>query len=177
MYTVHVRGRRVAALCVAILILSVGPRAWASIGAGSLFVAGATNTPTHWNIPVGVPTTAELRGVATSEVGDPLPPTITVFVKSSFMGNAVVSASRIGSTSDYTFTWTPPDTACNTTIVAYGSQGRNSNNDLLDDGLQNGSQSAACGFRFVNALGDEIPCDAVGVEATPWSGVKRLYRD
>lgn len=176
MHTVHARTRWAAALVASVLILSVGARAWASIGAASLVVAGATHTPTHWNIPVGVPTTAELRGVATSEVGDPLPPTITAYIKSSHLGNTVVTATRIGSTSDYTFTWTPPDTACSTTIVAYGSLGRNANNDVLDDGLQNGSQSAACGFRFVDAQGGEIQCDVVGVGPAPWGSVKGLYR-
>ena len=130
----------------------------AAQGTGSLYVSGATHTPTHWNIPVESPTTAEIHGVSTSEVGDPLPATLDVFVKSSVFGNTQLVATRIGTSSDYTFTYTPPTVAggqsvdaCGTTVVAYRSLGLNSNNDLLDDGLQNSSRAAACGFRFLFA--------------------------
>src|SRR5207342_1168308 len=112
---------------------------FAAIGAGSLFVAGETTTPTHWNITVGVPWTIEIRGVLASEVGGSLPPTMTAWVKSSLLGNTAVTATRIGATSNYSFVYTPPTEACATTIVAYFSLGQNSNNDLIDDGLQNGS--------------------------------------
>ncbi len=152
-----------------------------SIGAGSLFVAGATHTPTHWNVVLGTTITAEIRGVSTAEVGSPLPATITVWVKSSKYGNAMLTATRIDSSNDYTFTYTPPTVAtvgfdaCGTTIVSYGVVGLNTNNDLLDDGLQNGSTNAACGFRFVNAQGEPLDC-TLGVNGAAWGDVKRLYR-
>jgi hypothetical protein len=176
------RSVRIALLAAGALVWASTSGAWAA-GAGSLYVAGATSTPTHWNIEIGVPTVAEIQGVPTSEAGDPLPATIDVFVKSSLFGNTTVTGTRIGMTSDYSFTYTPPAIAngdgfdaCSTVIVAYITSGNNSNNDLIDDGLQNGSTDASAGFRFVDANGDPIPCQSVGVESTPWTGFKSLYR-
>jgi len=177
-----IRPARMAFLA-AVLVCALTPGAWAAIAAGSLYVAGATHNPTHWDIPIGVPTTAEIRGVSTSEVGDPLPATISVIVKSSHFGNTIVTATRIGATSDYTFSFTPPAIAngdafdaCATGIVAYQTNGNNSNNDLIDDGLQNGSSNSAAGFRYTNAANEPLPCGVVGVEETPWTGFKSLYR-
>ena len=149
----------------------------ADIGAGSLYVAGATNTPTHWNIVPGVTITAEIQGVSTSEVGDPLPATIDVWVKSSHFGNTQLTATRIGLSSDYSFTYTPPtqsEGACGTTIVVYQDLGNKANNDLLDDGLQNGSASAASGFRFVTGSGESVDCP-LAVQPSRWGSVKHLY--
>jgi hypothetical protein len=172
------RSARVARVAMLLTIVLSAPLAWGAQGAGSLFVAGATHNPTHWDIPVGVPTTAEIRGVLASELGGSFPPTITVIVKSSNFGNTSLTATRIGMTADYTFDYTPPaDRACQTTIVAYVENGQNSNNDLIDDGLQNGSTNSAAGFRFVDANGDTIPCQVLGVDGRPWSAVKSLYRD
>lgn len=177
------RSARLARACTLLAIVFSAPLAWGTIGAGSLFVAGASHNPTHWDIPIGVPTTAEIRGVLASEVGGSLPATLTVVVKSSVFGNTFLTATQIGTSGDYTFTYTPPAVAngdefdaCGTTIVAYFELGQNSNNDLIDDGMQNGSANAAAGFRFVDAQGDPIPC-TVGVEPRAWSGVKSLYRD
>jgi hypothetical protein len=176
------RSVRIALLAAGALVWASSTGAWAA-GAGSLFVAGATSTPTHWNIQIGVPTVAEIQGVPTSEAGDPLPATIDVIIKSSDFGNVTVIGTRIGMTSNYSFTYTPPAIAngdefdaCNTTIVAYITNGNNSNNDLIDDGLQNGSTNASAGFRFVDANGDPIECVVLGVESTPWTGFKSLYR-
>jgi hypothetical protein len=151
-------------------------------GPGALFVAGATSTPTHYNIPIGVPTAAEIRGVG-SEVGSPLPATISVIIKSSSFGNATVTANRIGSTNNYAFTYTPPAIgsgsqfdACETTIVAYVSNAQNTSNDWIDDAVLNGSGTAAAGFRFVDAQGVLIPCPVVGVEPATWSVAKQLYQ-
>lgn len=159
------------------------PGSWAANGAGSLYVAGASGNPTHFDIPIGVATKAEIQGVLASEVGGALPATLTVYVKSSHFGNTVVTATRIGVSSDYTFSFTPPALAngddfdaCATTIVAYHAPGQNSNNDLIDDGIQNGSSGAAAGFRFVDGAGVAIPCVSVGVEAVLWSQVKAAYR-
>jgi hypothetical protein len=175
---------RFASVVVVLTATLVAPVAWAATnGAGSLFVSGAGGNPTHWDIPIGVQTTAEIRGVDPAEVGGSLPATLTVWVKSSQFGNTMLTATRIGLTADYTFTYTPPAVAngdlfdaCGTTIVAYYELGLNSNNDLRDDGLQNGSANAASGFRFVDSNGDPIECEEVGVEAAPWSQVKTHYR-
>lgn len=178
-----IRSVRIALLAAGALVWALTPGAWAANGAGSLYVAGATSNPTHWDIPIGVPTVAEIRGVSTSEVGNPLPATIPVIVKSSDFNNITVTGTRIGLTNDYTFTFTPPATAngdkfdaCNTGIVAYQTSGNNSNNDLIDDGLLNGSSSAAAGFRYTNANNEPLPCEFVGVEPAPWTGFKSLYR-
>jgi hypothetical protein len=177
-----IRSVRIALLAAGALVWALTPGAWAA-GAGSLFVAGATGNPTHFDIQIGVPTNAEIRGVPTSEAGDPLPATIDVIVKSSQFGNTTVTGTRIGLTNNYSFTYTPPAIAngdefdaCATTIVAYITNGNNSNNDLIDDGLQNGSSNASAGFRFVDANGDPIDCEVLGVEPTPWAGFKSLYR-
>ena len=154
----------------------------AQIGAGSVIVAGATSTPTHWNIPIGVPTTAQICGVTTAEAGGPLPATLSVWVKSSFFGNTMLTATWVGGDC-YEFTYTPPAlangdglNACNTTIVSYVTVGLNANNDVCDDGVDNGSGTAASGFRFVDAFGVPIECPVVGVEDAPWSLIKGLYR-
>ena len=149
--------------------------AQAAHGTGSLFVAGAAHTPTHWNISVGQSTTAEIRGVSTSEVGQPLPARIVVWIKSSVFGNTQLVATRIGVTNAYAFTYTPPSGICETSVVAYQEQGLNSNNDLLDDGIQNGSRMASAGFRFVDAAGNPAGCE-VSVEQSPWGRIKALYR-
>jgi len=168
-----------SALVWSLVVICSAAIAHAEHGTGSLFVAGATHTPTHWNIPFAS-TTAEIRGVSTSEVGNPLPPTIVVFVKSSSAGNVQITAVRIGLTNDYTFTYTPTNPGpggmlCGTTAVAYARPGLNTNNDLLDDGQQNGSSKATCGFRFVDAVGRPLEC-IVGVESLPWGLVKTRYR-
>jgi hypothetical protein len=166
------------AVTVALLLAACPAVSIAAQGAGSLFVAGATHTPTHWNIQIGVPTTAEIQGVTTSEVGDPLPATITVIVKSSLFGNTSLVGTRIDATSNYSFTYTPPSiatgsafNACETTVVSYVTEALNTNNDLLDDGLQNGSRNDASGFRFVDAEGQLISC-VLGVEPSTWGQVK-----
>ena len=87
----------------------------------------------------------------------------------------MLTASQVGATDCYEFTYTPPSHACNTTIVSYVDLGLNSNNDIADDGVANGSATASAGFRFVNADGNVIGC-VVPVEATSWSGIKGHFR-
>jgi hypothetical protein len=170
--------------CIALLLggTLVSTPASSDTGAGSLVVAGATSTPTHWDIPIGVPTIAQICGVTTAEAGDPLPATLTVWVKSSFLGNTQLTANWIGGDC-YEFIYTPPSVAngdgidaCETTVVAYVHVGLNANNDICDDGIDNDSHNAACGLRFVDEHGDPIICSVLGVEARPWSLIKELYR-
>jgi hypothetical protein len=178
----HHRSHRFHFACALTLGLLATSSAWAVNGPGSLFVSGASHTPTHWNIPIGVATNAEIRGVG-SEVGSPLPATIVVIIKSSAFGNTFLTGFQIGTSNNYSFTYTPPAIAngddfdaCNTTVVAYVENGRNSDNDLIDDGVQNNSSGAAAGFRFVDAAGRPIDCVFLGAESSPWSGVKGRYR-
>ena len=167
-------GRTSTALAWALLVTCSAAIANAEIGTGSLFVAGATHTPTHWNVQFGSPIMAEIHGVSSSDVGSPLPPTIVVFVKSSALGNFQLTAARIGATNDYAFTYTPTN-PCGTTVVAYTRLGLNTNNDMLDDGQQNGSRKAAAGFRFVDANGD-LPDCPLSVEPSSWGLIKVRYR-
>jgi hypothetical protein len=171
-----------ASVIAALALLAFVPAAWAN-GAGSLFVSGASHTPTHWNIEVGVAVKAEIHGVDPSEVGGSLPATLDVWVKSSVFGNTQLTATQIGTSSDYTFTYTPPavaigdpQDACGTTIVAYYEVGQNANNDYCDDDLKNGSTNAASGFRYYDSNGSLIDC-TVGVEQSRWDRMKSLYRD
>src|SRR5262249_23228517 len=136
-----------------------------------------TTTPTHWNIQVGVTTKVEIHGVLASEVGGSLPATLTVYVKSSVFGNTVLTATQLGASGDYTFDYTAPSNACGTTIVSYFELGQNTNNDLCDDGLKNGSANAASGLRFLNAQGNPISCEPLGTESTTWGHLKTMYQD
>lgn len=174
--------RSMVAIALTATLLSIAPAAQAANGAGSLIVDGASSTPTHWNIQIGVPTTARICGVTTAEAGDPLPATIPVIIKSTTFGNTTVTGTQIGTSDCYEFTYTPPAVAngddfdaCATVIVAYIVNGLNSNNDIIDDGIANGSGTSAAGFRFVDANGDPIDCIELGVQSLPWSGVKRLF--
>ncbi len=161
-------------IALAIIAFASSP-ALAVQGAGSLDVAGANTTPTHFDIPIGVEITATICGVMTAEVGDPLPATITVWVKSTENGNTMLTANRVGLTDCYEFAYTAPEGSCNTTIVAYQSPGLNSNNDIADDGIVNGSGIAAAGLRFVDEFGDPIEC-AVPTTRRSWSAVKGLFQ-
>ena len=173
----------VHSLC-AVAVMGLFGTAWSVTGDASLFVPGATNTPTHFNVQIGVPVVVEIHGVPTQEVGDPLPATLDVWVKSSLFGNTQLVATRIDDTNNYTFTYTPPAiangddfNACGTTTVAYKVIGRIANNDYCDDGLRNGTADAGSGLRFVDANGNPLTCQTVGVESTPWGKVKSHYRD
>jgi len=82
----------------------------------------------------------------------------------------------------YEFSYTPPAEdngdpfdACDTSIVAYIEIGNNANNDICDDGLDNGSQDAACGFRYVDDEGNGIDCESVSATAGTWGSVKSLF--
>ena len=173
---VELFGRRVAVLLVVLAWGALASPAGATIGDASLFVAGANSTPTHWDIPIGVPTTVELRGVSTADVGGPLPAALTVWVKSSDFGNTMLTAMRIGVSSDYTFDYMPPAFACGTTVVAYLTLGYEANNDLADDGIANGSGTAASGLRFIDGNGMPIDCEPVSLGPETWGRLKALYR-
>lgn len=165
------------------VVLALGWTApgWAINGQGSLIVFGAEHTPTHWDIGIGVPVGAEIHGVDPGEVGGSLPATLTIWVKSTFFGNTMLIANRIGLTNDYAFTYTAPAIAhgdnfdaCSTTIVSYYEFGLNANNDYADDGTKNGSGISASGLRYVD---DAVPleCEPVSLDASTWSGVKALF--
>ena len=169
------RSRSAQLVCALAIVALTSSTGWATIGAGVLDVAGANSTPTHFDIPTGAVTTATICGVATGEVGDPLPATITVWVKSSNLGNTELTANLIADTDCYEFSYTPPTGACNTTIVAYQDLGLEANNDMADDGVVNGSGTAASGLRFVDEFGNPIEC-TVPIDDVSWGMIKSLYR-
>ncbi len=144
--------------------------AQAANGPAALWVADVSSTPTHWNIETSATITAEVRGVEIT----PLQPTIPVWVKSSDFGNQELLAYRIGATNNYSFTYKPPDNACNTTVVAYGTIGHNASNDLIDDDLLNNSSSAAAGFRFLY-LGAPLDCHPLPIKPITWGALKARY--
>lgn len=157
------------------LVCCMSGAAFATIGNATLAVAGANTTPTHFDIPLEVATTATLCGVSTSEVGDPLPTTITVWVKSSELGNTMLTATRIGVTDCYEFSYTPPFWACGTTIVAYQRLGLDANNDVAMDGSLDGVWTGASGLRFVDEFGYPIEC-IIPIRERSWGAVKQLFR-
>lgn len=172
----------VQTLCVA-AVVGLASAVMAVTGDGSLVVPGATNTPTHFNVSIGVPIVCEIRNIPAHELGGSYPATLDVWVKSSYYGNTQYVATRIGLTSNYTFTVTLPAiangdafNACGTTIVAYKTLGRNANNDWCDDGVINGSFDAASGLRPVDSFGAPLECTPVPVEPSTWSTVKDLFK-
>jgi len=110
-----------------------------------------------------VGSTATYTIVGATDVTDD---TVTVYIKggsgvdhTSFVDE--VTATRFGTTNDFTFTYTARADACLTSAVAYKTPGNIANNDLIDDGVKNGSATAASGIAFVDALTDKVArsCD------------------
>jgi hypothetical protein len=141
---------------MALLAVSAGE---AGIAPGSLFCCNgafqAAGNPTHYDVQVGQTVTARIDGATDVSAGAT---TISVFVKSSALGNTTLTATRIAGTNNFAFTYNAPSIGCDTTIVAYQALGNNANNDYRDDGLKNDSAKAAAGFRFVDAQGSPIAC-------------------
>lgn len=146
--------------------LAVGGSALASTGTPGSLCAGAAecpgttalspHNPTHYKLEVGTGGTFAIVGAT-----DVAPGPVTVYVKSSTLGNTAV-AGTAASDPTYgtmiTFSYTAPANGCDTTVVAYDSPGNVSNNDVIDDGAKNGSGGSAGGFAFTDASGDVIPC-------------------
>ncbi len=61
-----------------------------------------------------------------------------------------------------TYTYNVPANACDTGVVAYKTNGNNSNNDIIDDGIRNGSACAAAGYAYVDASGKLTSCHRRG---------------
>src|SRR5262245_9402640 len=132
---------------------------------GSLIcVSGCVgNTPTHYNVLVpGGCVSARIDGATDLGTATTAPNTINIIIKSSALGNTIVVGTKNTGNGapqpSYEFTYCPPSNLCNTTIVAYDTNGNNSNNDYLDDGVKNGSSGAAAGFRAVDSSGQSIQC-------------------
>src|SRR2546422_39193 len=81
---------------------------------------------------------------------------VDVIIKSTFFGNQTVCGSLSGCPGagcTITYTYTAPNgpsvCACNTSIVAYNTNGNNSNNDIIDDGIKNGTGTQSAGYAYV----------------------------
>jgi hypothetical protein len=112
---------------------------------------------THYKLEVGATVTCTIDG-ATDVSGS----TVTVYIKSSTLGNETVTGSVSGTT--ITFTYTARSDGCSTTNVAYDTSGNTANNDIIDNGSNDGSGTAAAGFAFVDSNGDVIACGGGGAK-------------
>jgi len=161
----------VEAALFAFLSLAAAP-SMAANGPGSLCntpgatgCAGATSLPTfnstHYALMPGVTITSKIIG-ATDLLGTETcssgPAGVDVIIKSSQFGNETVCGSLSscpGAGCTITFTYTAPNgpsvCACQTSIVAYGSNGNNADNDIIDNGVKDGSASSAAGFAFTDS--------------------------
>jgi len=109
------------------------------------------NNPTHYAVTPGTTVNGEIIG-ATDVPNQGL---VIVAIKSSDFGNTTVTGIVFEGT--ITFRWDVPATGvCGTTDVAYASLGHVSNNDIIDDGLKNGTGVAQAGYAIVDASGNVI---------------------
>src|SRR5262249_22585259 len=96
---------------------------------------------------------------------------VDVFIKGAFAGNEVVCGTLSacpGPDCTITFSYTAPNgpdvCVCKTSIVAYKTSGNNSTNDIIADGVFNGTPTGPAGFGFVDAGGQ--PIDMCGCPTT-----------
>jgi hypothetical protein len=114
--------------------------------------------PTHYGLPAGSSVTCTIDGA--SEVSGLS--TVDVIIKSSDLGNTTVTGTVTGTGdgTQITFTFDAPSDGCNTTIVAYQSDGLNANNSIITPGGK-----AAAGFAYLDGNGNSITCgDAASVD-------------
>jgi len=125
---------------------------------GSLPYTGPAFNPTHWAVQIGDTIHGTISGATDLEDET----TTTVFIKSSYFGNTEVTGTVSDST--ITFQWTVPSSGvCQTTVVAYESEGNNANNALITEGGK-----AAAGFAIVGADGKLIEtCEVVPPQPPP----------
>src|SRR5262249_28771979 len=181
----------VEAVLFALLSLAAAPRVEAANAPGALCntpaiagCAGATDlppfNPTHYGLQAGVTITSKILG-ATDLTGNETcssgPAGVDVIIKSSQFGNTTVCgllSSCPGAGCTITFMFTAPNgpdvCACQTSIVAYGSNGNNATNDIVNDGVHDGTPDSAAGFAFVDSQGQVInSCDCPTTTTTTTS--------
>ena len=134
--------------------------------------AGATSLPVfnsqHYTVEAGATIISTIVGATDltgSETCTGGSPGVDVFIKSSFApgGNQTVCGALSncpGANCTITFSYTAPNgpdvCACMTSIVAYKTTGNNSTNDIIADGVFNGTPTGPAGFGFVDANGQPI---------------------
>src|SRR5262245_25214688 len=180
-------GRAFAARTLLLAILSVAAVPGASMAQqGALcntpgatpLCAAATPLPVfnnqHYTVPAGTTITStivgatDLTGTETCTGGGA---GVDVFIKGSFAGNQTVCGTLSacpGASCTITFSYTAPNgpdvCACMTSIVAYKTTGNSSTNDIIADGVFDGTPTGPAGFAFVDANGQ--PIDNCGCPTT-----------
>ena len=179
---------KILGLVLAMDVLVAGSPGYAGIGAGTLVVEGAQYDydGDFFPLQIGVAYNVSILNVSLTEVGDPVPETIPVWVKSSFFGNSMQTATRRPPGLDYWFVYTPPAIAaggefdaCGWAIVSYGNGpegGYDARSLCFGPGWWCLAYPWVGELRFVDASGVEIPCPPTAVEDAPWSMIKKLYR-
>jgi uncharacterized repeat protein (TIGR01451 family) len=138
---------------------------------------------THWAVLDGATITGTILNATDAVTASGDAPgdgdIVWVEIKSTEHGNTYVPGTY-HSDNSITFTWTveAPDGSdiCNTTIVAYETQGgfdgsdqsglfTNTSNDLANDGVLDGDGNASGGFGIVNLDGSHHVCDDDGGQA------------
>jgi hypothetical protein len=139
----------IAAAAATTAALCMAPIAGATTAAGALNCPLAKYNPTKYALQRSQPVTCTIDGASDASGLS----TVTVYVKSSDVGNSAVTGtvSGSGSSTTVTFTYTGNTGGCNTVVVAYGSLGNNANNSKITPG-----GTAAAGFAFVDANGNGI---------------------
>src|SRR5262245_25106057 len=182
----RVTRRALAARTLLLAILSVAAAPGASMAlTGALcntpgatpLCAGADPLPVfnsqHYTLAAGASTISKIVGATDltgSETCTGGSPGVDVFIKGSFAGNEIVCGTLSacpGASCTITFSYTAPNgpdvCACKTNIVAYKTSGNNSTNDIIADGVFNGTPTGPAGFGFVDANG---PIDNCGCPTT-----------
>ena len=123
---------------------------------GGLPQTGPVFNHTHWQVQVGDSITAQILGATDADLQGATE--ADVVIKSSERGNTTVRGTMSGTT--ITFSWDVPETACSTTIVAYGPvgsnpTGNNSNNAII---WPQGPLGPA-GFAIVDGSGNVVDCN------------------
>jgi hypothetical protein len=142
-----VRGKHVLLLAVAAGVLAIVPSASAATAPGALNCPGHdVYNSTHWKVMIGETVNCTIEG-ATDVSGA----TVDVFIKSTTSGNTTVPGIVVGHT--IAFSYTASADRCDTNIVAYGTNGNNSNNSIITSG-----GTSAAGFGYVDASGNPVSC-------------------
>jgi hypothetical protein len=143
-----VAGGKVALLsAVAAGLLAFAPSAMAATAPGGLHCNLPVYNSTHYQVTIGQTVTCTIEG-ATDVIGQT---TVDVIIKSTTSGNTIVTGTVVGST--ITFSYTATGDRCDTNIVAYGTNGNNTDNRFISPP---GGSSA--GFGYVDAQGNPVTC-------------------
>src|SRR5262245_6064470 len=170
--------RALAARTLLLAILAVAAVPGAAIAAGTLcntpaappLCAAATPLPVfnnqHYTVGAGTSIISTIVGATDltgSETCTGGAAGVDVFIKGSFAGNEIVCGTLSacpGADCTITFNYTAPNgpdvCACKTNIVAYKTTGNNSTNDIIADGVFDGTPTGPAGFGFVDANGQPI---------------------